>query len=179
MSEKENKKKLNDFFGEEYDRLRSFVKSKISDTADRDAEDLIQDVALKLLSRSDNSSPIENVAGFVYYAIRNKIIDTMRTKKQRVSMKDDSNVKLIEFAELFYGDTANAYSEAMQEALIAAIADLKPHYKQIIIAIDFEGFSYKELSQKTGIAQGTLLSRRHRALSILHQKLKQETTSKN
>ncbi|MCT4622428.1 MAG: RNA polymerase sigma factor [Schleiferiaceae bacterium] len=173
MSEIENNDKINSFFGEEYDRLRFYVKSKISDAADRDAEDLIQDVALKLLSRPDGSSPIENVAGFVYHAIRNKIIDVMRTRKQRISLSDDGDQKLMDFAALFYEEAANSYSDDKREALIAAIAELKPHYKQIIIAIDFEGFSFRELAEKTGIAQGTLLSRRHRALAILQKKLKQ------
>ena len=171
MSEKENNKKLNAFFGAEYDRLRSYVQSRIDDTADRDAEDLIQDVALKLVSRSDSSSPIENVAGFVYHAIRNKIIDTLRTRKPSSSLEEESDQKLAEFAELFYGASSNLYSDQMKEELIQAISELKPHYKQVVIAIDFEGFSYKELAQNTNVAEGTLMSRRHRALGILHQKL--------
>lgn len=174
MSESDNNKKLNAFFGQEYDRLRSYVLSRISDNADRDAEDLIQDVALKLFTRADSSSPIENVAGLVYHAIRNKIIDTMRTRKPSDSLQDESESRLEEFAELFYGTSDNSYSEPMKEALIQAIAELKPLYKQVIIAIDFEGFSYKELCRKTGVPEGTLMSRRHRALSILHQKLKKE-----
>lgn len=176
MSEKENNKKLNAFFGEEYDRLKSYVHARISDTADRDAEDIIQDVALKLITRSDSSSPIENVAGFVYHAIRNKIIDTMRTRKTSVAIPDESELKLAEFAELMYGNVGNRYSEEMKEALIQAISVLNPLYKQVIIAIDFEGFSYKELSKNTGVAPGTLMSRRHRALAILHQQLKKKNT---
>ena len=172
MSEKENNKQLNAFFSEEYDRLKSFVHSKISDTADRDAEDLIQDVALKLITRADSSSPIENIAGFVYHAIRNKIIDTLRTRKPSFPLQSESEQKLAEFAEVFYGVSDNQYSDQMKENLIHAIAELKPHYKQVIIAFDFEGFSYKELAQKTNIAEGTLMSRRHRALAILHQQLK-------
>ncbi len=174
MSETENNKKLNAFFGKEYDRLKSYVNSKIADGADRDAEDIIQDVALKLFSRSNNSSPINNVAGFVYNSIRNKIIDTMRTKKEKTNIHDESETQLIEFLELFYGKSDNSYSDKMKHDLIHTISTLKPHYKQIIIAIDFEGFSYKELSQKTGIPEGTLLSRRHRALSILNKQLKQK-----
>lgn len=172
MSETENNKKLNAFFGTEYDRLRSYVHSKISDSADRDAEDLIQDVALKIFTRADSSSPIENVAGFVYHAIRNKIIDTLRTKKQSTSIHEDSELRFMEFAELFYGPSDNSYSDQMRSDLIQSISELKPKYKQIIIAIDFEGFSYRELSAKINVPEGTLMSRRHRALSILNQKLK-------
>ncbi len=169
MSETNNNKELNAFFGDEYDRLKSYVNSKITNSADRDAEDIIQDVALKLFSRADNTSPINNVAGFVYNSIRNKIIDTIRTKKHKTNIQDESDSRLVEFVELFYG---KSYSEQMRHELIKTISKLKPHYKQIIIAIDFEGFSYKELSLETGIPAGTLMSRRHRALSILNKQLK-------
>lgn len=171
MSEKENINKLNAFFGDEYDRLKSYVHSRISDTADRDAEDIIQDVALNLFSRSSNS-PIENVAGFVYHAIRNKIVDIMRTRKPSQSFQDEGELKLREFAELFNENDHAHFSEANRALLIQAISELKPNYKQVIIAIDFEGFSYKELSQQTKVAEGTLMSRRHRALAILNKSLK-------
>lgn len=173
MSETENNKKLNAFFGQEYERLKSYVNSKITDSAERDAEDIIQDVALKLFSRSNNSSPINNVAGFVYNSIRNRIIDTLRTKKDRADIQDESEARLIEFLDLFYGKSDNSYSDRMKHELMRTVSQLKPHYKQIIIAIDFEGYTYKEISLETGIPEGTLLSRRHRALSILHRQLKQ------
>jgi RNA polymerase sigma factor (sigma-70 family) len=179
MSESDNKAKLNVFFAQEYDRLKSFVYSKIDDGADRDAEDIIQDVALKLFSRADSTSPINNVAGFVYHAIRNKIIDAMRTKKQSVPIQDESESRLLDFMEQFYGHADNAYSEAMKEELISAIAKLKLHYKQIIIAVDFEGFSYKELAKRLDVPEGTLMSRRHRALSLLKEELKQNKNTLN
>ena len=51
------------------------------------------------------------------------------------------------------------------------IEDLKTAYKDIIIAVDFEGYTYKEISSKTGIPIGTLMSRRHRALGLLLKKI--------
>jgi RNA polymerase sigma-70 factor (ECF subfamily) len=62
----------------------------------------------------------------------------------------------------------------LKEKLKEAIAALKPVYSDIIVAVDFEGYTYKEISNQTGIATGTLMSRRHRALSILLKKLKSE-----
>lgn len=174
MSETDNKTKLSDFFINEYDRLRSFVYTKINDSADKDAEDIIQDVALKLFSRVDNSLPINNVAGFVYRAIRNKIIDSLRTKNPRVGIEDESEMRLLELMEAIYGSADNSYSDTTKEHLIQCIAKLKPHYKQIIVAMDFEGFNYKELSLETGIPEGTLMSRRHRALSVLNNQLNLE-----
>lgn len=174
MSDSGNKAKLNVFFENEYDRMRSYVYSKIDNSADKDAEDILQDVALKVFSRADAITPINNVAGFVYRAIRNKIIDVMRTKKPNTAFEDESELRLFEFMEMFYGKADNSYSDEMKEELTQNIAQLKSHYKQIIIAVDFEGWSYKQLSIETGIPEGTLMSRRHRALSILKKKLNNE-----
>ncbi len=169
-SESENKKKLNDFFGKEYQSLKVFVRSKIKTSVNRDAEDIIQDVALKLFAGADRYSPINNVAGFVYYAIKNKIIDVMRSSdKSEKSTENPNEIKLIEFAELLYGKSDNSYPEPMKIQLKQAILNLKPEYRDIIIAIDFEGYTYKEISIETNIPTGTLMSRRHRAIALLHK----------
>ncbi|WP_347926184.1 RNA polymerase sigma factor [Pontimicrobium sp. SW4] len=167
----ENNKKLKDFFGEEYQSLKVYVNSRIKATASRDAEDIIQDVALKLFAGADRYSPINNVAGFVYNSIKNKIIDIMRSNKHNVSYEDNAEAKLQEFAEMVYDSPDNPYSEEMDNVLKKAIINLKPEYRDIIIAIDFEGYSYKELSLETGIPKGTLMSRRHRAIGILYKKI--------
>lgn len=167
----ENHNNLSIFFNEEYSSLRSYVQSKIRDTSERDAEDIVQDVALRIFSRADDAMPINNIGGFVYNAIRNRIIDIMRGKKERKLPSEDIDQQWQEFAELFYGDADNSYSPEMEAALKKAITDLKPVYRDIVIAIDFEGYTYKELAERTGIPSGTLMSRRHRAMSELSKSL--------
>lgn len=173
----ENYKNLRSFFDDEYHSLKAYAKSRIDDTANRDAEDIVQDVALKLFSRADSLSPIDNIAGFVYGSIRNKIIDLMRKKKKETSLEEDMEKRLFEFTELLYGRIDNEYSEEMIKQLKSAIGKLKPLHRDIIIAVDFEGYTYRELSQETQIPPGTLMSRRHRALSILLKEL--ETKKQN
>ena len=171
--ESENSKKLKDFFGEEYQSLKVYVNSRIKASANRDAEDIIQDVALKLFSGAERYAPINNVAGFVYNAIKNKIIDIMRTKKREDSYEDKNDAKLQEFAEMMYETREDMYSEEMKAVLKKAIINLKPAYRDIIIAIDFESYTYKEIAEETDIPEGTLMSRRHRALGLLFKKLEQ------
>ncbi|MDT0553906.1 RNA polymerase sigma factor [Urechidicola vernalis] len=171
MSENDNYKKLKSFFSSEYTILKRYVNSRISDSVDREAEDIIQDVALKLFSRAHSLSPINNVTGFVYNALRNKVIDTMRINKKHTSIEDSNKERIDSLLEVFYGEASNAYSEKMKHELMRMIYKLKPHYSAIILAIDFEGYSYKDLANETGIPQGTLMSRRHRALSILYKEL--------
>lgn len=167
----ENNTNLKQFFNAEYRALKNYVSSKIEDTTDRDAEDILQDVALNLFSREDHLTPINNIAGFVYRSIRNKIIDTMRTKKVRVDLDESLEENLAELAELFYGDSSYANADDLKAKLKAAILNLKPDYREVILAIDFENLSYAQLSLETGIPQGTLMSRRHRALSLLYKEL--------
>ncbi|GGD25405.1 RNA polymerase sigma factor [Hyunsoonleella pacifica] len=169
----ENNKKLNTFFSEEYQSLKSYVNSKLKASVNRDAEDIIQDVALKLFSGADRYSPINNVAGFVYHAIKNKIIDVMRAASKKPPYPiENIETKMYTLAELLYENDIESYSEEMQSELKQAILNLKPDYKNIIIAVDFEGYNYKEISVETGIPIGTLMSRRHRAISLLHKSLK-------
>ena len=174
MTNKENYKNLSAFFNDEYHSLKAYVQSKVDDTTERDAEDIVQDVALRIFSRSYDLSPITNIAGFVYNSVRNKIIDVMRTKKETVHEGEDIDTKWADFAELFYGSADNSYPEDLMNALKKAIQMLKPSYQDIIIAIDFEGYSYREIAEQTGISQGTLMSRRHRALSLLSKDLEIE-----
>jgi len=176
VSGSENYKNLRRFFNDEYHSLKTYAQSRIDDTADRDAEDIIQDVALKLFSRADSLSPIDNIAGFVYGSVRNKIIDLMRKKKKETSLEEDMEKRLFEFTELLYGKPANEYSEEMIVELKRAIGKLKQQHRHIIMAIDFEGYTYRELSEETEIPKGTLMSRRHRAISLL---LKELETKKN
>ncbi len=163
----DNYNKLIRFFDAEYQALKAFVSSRVDDSADRDAEDILQDVALKLFSRVDHLSPIDNIAGFVYRSVRNKIIDTMRTRKQRMDLDEGMEGPISELAELFYGSGAYADADELKEILKEALMKLKPEYRDVIMAIDFENLSYRQLSMETGIPQGTLMSRRHRALSVL------------
>lgn len=167
----ENYNKLIRFFDAEYQALRAFVNSRVDDSTDRDAEDILQDVALKLFSRVDHLSPIDNIAGFVYRTVRNKIIDTMRTRRQRLDLDDQMEGPVAELAELFYGDGAYADADELKEILKEALLKLRPEYRDVIMAIDFENISYRQLSLESGIPQGTLMSRRHRALSILLKEL--------
>lgn len=176
---KENYTRLSAFFNEEYHSLRGYVQSRIDDTTERDAEDILQDVALRLFSKAADYSPINNIGGFVYNSIRNKIIDVMRTKKETVHETEGFERQWAEFAELFYGEADNNYSENLKQALKIAIKSLKPVYQDIILAVDFEGYSYREISEETGISPGTLMSRRHRALSLLSKYLETEKNMSN
>ncbi|MCG8573600.1 MAG: RNA polymerase sigma factor, partial [Flavobacteriales bacterium] len=170
-AKKSNQNLLSEFFRQEYQQLKGYVRSRIDDTVDGDAEDIIQDVALRLLSRSEDALPINNIGGFVYHSLKNKIIDVLRTKKEITHDEELLEAEWAEYSELFYGNAADEFPEHIIRKLRPFIMSLKTEYRDIIIAVDFEGYSYREISEKTGISMGTLMSRRHRALAQLNKKL--------
>lgn len=172
VTKKQQNNNLAEFFEEEYSSLKGYVRSKIKHTAESDAEDIIQDVALRIFSRPLDALPIQNIGGFVYNAVRNRIIDIMRAKKERIDDEKSLEILWTEFASMFHDDFHEEYPEQLKEKLKDAITALKPDYRDIIIAVDFEGYTYQEISRQTGIPPGTLMSRRHRAMSLLLKKLK-------
>ena len=168
--ESDNRNKLKVFFNEEYNSLKNYTNSRIKETASRSAEDIIQDVAVKLFAGADRYAPINNVAGFVYRSIRNRIIDVMRSNSATEMTDNESSILDLEE----FHQSTSAPSEEMIAILKSSISQLKPQYRDIIIAIDFEGYTYKEIALETGIPLGTLMSRRHRAIAILYKKLNKE-----
>ncbi|MEL6917086.1 MAG: RNA polymerase sigma factor [Bacteroidota bacterium] len=171
VSEKQPNNNINNFFKEEYNSLKNYVRSKIAHTTESDAEDIIQDVALRILSRPTDALPINNMGGFVYNAIKNKIIDVMRTRKERIYDENALEKLWTGFTEMFYDGNAEEYPEQLKNDLKKVITELKPVYRDIILAIDFEGYTYREISEETGIPPGTLMSRRHRAMSLILKNL--------
>ncbi|MBU2900358.1 RNA polymerase sigma factor [Maribacter dokdonensis] len=170
-SDQKDNKNLNSFFEEEYSSIKRYIQSKIKQTSESDAEDIIQDVALRIFSRPIDALPIHNIGGYVYNAVKNKITDILRTKRTRFDDQEQLEQLWTDFTYLFYDQSSNEYPTLIREKLKIAIEELKPVYRDIIIAVDFENYSYKEISMETGIPQGTLMSRRHRALSILLKKI--------
>lgn len=82
----------------ERQKLVNYVRSLVRDTADMDAEDVVQDVLLRILERTDMTTP-ENLAAYIYRSLRNRVIDNMRTRKPTMSLDaeiDNHGARLID-----------------------------------------------------------------------------------
>jgi RNA polymerase sigma-70 factor (ECF subfamily) len=73
MSGQTGKMSIAEFLTSKRKKLISFVHHLIDDAAERDGEDIVQDVALKLLSRADVLMPIETLSAYVYQFLRNRV----------------------------------------------------------------------------------------------------------
>jgi len=170
----EKRNLLKDFLAKEYNRLIAYINQYFqNEFYQADAEDIIQDVALNIYSKLDLNAPVENLAGYFYRSVRNRIIDLQRKPKRIISYEnytDDRNENVILKNKT---DEASNYDlakdEKMQRKLMEAIEKLNPDQQAIIIETEFEGRSFDELAKRWGVPIGTLLSRKHRALMKLQE----------
>lgn len=178
MKAEEQKMSVNRFFKTEYYKLLNFVRKNIEEQFfDASPEDIVQDVALNILNKLDVDSQIENFAGYIYRSLKNKIIDTNRKEKSNISLELYDNSLIKSIPDETYADNDNAEdAEISYEMLYEGISMLKPDEQAIIMLTEFEGRTFAELSERWDIPMGTLLSRKHRALSKLSKIL---TTKEN
>jgi RNA polymerase sigma factor (sigma-70 family) len=155
-------------------RLRSFIRKHVADTSE--AEDILQDVFYELLEAYRLMKPVEHVTAWLFRVARNRMIDLFRRNKP-------SSLNNPAFAEE-EGDTledllpsADAGPEAayarslLLDALDEALEELPAAQRDVFIAHELMGQSFKEISAETGLSVNTLLSRKHYAVVHLRQSL--------
>ena len=153
-----------DFFRTERRKLVSYVRSRIDDAADRDAEDIVQDVMVNLFDKADISIPIENLAAYVYQSLRNRIIDLFRKRKEVYSLENAVKDSGHDPGEIFE-------NKELQGMVFEALESLDADERDLLMATEFDGRSFRELSEEWGVPLGTLLARKSRALKKMRKKL--------
>jgi RNA polymerase sigma factor (sigma-70 family) len=168
---------LTSAIGREQGRLRKFIRRRVPDEAD--ADDILQDVFYELIEAYRLTKPIEQVGAWLYRVARNRIIDAFRKKTpETFSAQGDANNAdgdSLSFEELL--PSADAGPEALYtrsvllEELGAALDDLPEEQREVFLAHEVEGLSFKEISAATGVSVNTLLSRKHQAVRHLRKQL--------
>ncbi len=156
--------KVTDFFRTEYKKLVRFVRYLIDDAAERDAEDIVQDVMLNIFDQADFTRPIENLSAYIYQSLRNRVIDVLRRKKDVISISE-----LIR--DVRYDTVHEVEKKEIQEQILQAMDSLSDEQRAIIIATEFDGYSFRELAEEWQVPIGTLLARKSRALQKMRNKL--------
>jgi len=155
---------LADFLRSEREALIGYVRRRIDDAADQDAEDIVQDVIVSLFDRADPTAPIRDLAAFIYRALRNRIIDRFRRRRETVDLPEglpDSGSDPL--AELERRESL--------ERVFEAVDGLSAEDEGIILATEFEGRSFKALAEEWNVPLGTLLARKSRALDKIRKRL--------
>lgn len=173
----EQDERLTETIGREQGRLRNFIRRRVTDEAD--AEDILQDVFYELIEAYRLMKPIEQVGAWLYRVARNRIIDAFRKKKPlQFSAEKDPHAEegeSLSLEELLPSPEAGpeaAYARSiLLEELDAAIEELPEEQREVFLAHEFEGLSFKEISAQTGVSVNTLLSRKHHAVVHLRRQL--------
>ncbi len=159
------------FLKYEYSKLVNYTRKQLREVfLFADPEDIVHDVALNIYSKVDLNTPIENLAGYFYRSIKNKITDYQRSLKFTPKSLDENQQTFPENNE----DEVNEKEirelhETLKDNLMLAIDKLKPEQRLVLLKTEFEGISFNRLSEKWGIPMGTLLARKHRAIANLRK----------
>jgi RNA polymerase sigma factor (sigma-70 family) len=173
----EQDERLTAMFGREQGRLRNFIRRRVADEAD--AEDILQDVFYELIEAYRLMKPIEQVGAWLYRVARNRIIDGFRKKKPEPfsagrdpDTEDGDSLSLEELLPSPDAGPEATYARSiLLEELDAALDELPEEQREVFLAHEFEGISFKELSAETGVSVNTLLSRKHYAVLHLRRRL--------
>ena len=141
-------------------KLFYFIRSRVN--TDEDAEDILQDVWFQF-SNVMNTSPVEQVSGWLFRVARNRIIDKYR-KYQPGSLEDiflteHPAAEMDNIRELFWKE------------LFAALEELPKEQREVFILHELEEISFNEIAQRTGEKVNTLISRKRYAVLHLRKKL--------
>jgi RNA polymerase sigma factor (sigma-70 family) len=145
-------------------RLRSFIRRRVADP--RDAEDILQDVFHALVEANRLLMPIDHVTAWLYRVARNRIVDLFRARKPEPLLLED----LLPSPDA--GPEAEYARTVLLEALEQAIAELPAEQRNVFIAHELEGRSFKEMAAATGVSVNTLLSRKRYAVLRLRERLR-------
>ena len=157
-------------------RLRNFIRKRVPNEAD--AEDLLQEVFYELVEANRLLMPIEYVTGWLFQVARNRITDLFRKKKPEnftdaSAMDEDGELRAIEdlLPSPDAGPDALYLRKLLLDELEIALSELPDEQREVFIAHELEGRSFKELSAETGVIVNTLLSRKRYAVLQLRQRL--------
>src|SRR6267378_4503822 len=155
-------------------RLFNFIRRRVPDPLD--AEDILQDVFSELVEANRLLMPIDHITGWLFRVARNRIIDLFRKKKpvnfSDTSIEDD---ELLQFEDLLPSPDAGPDALYARGVLLAAfelaVDELPPEQREVFVAHEIEGLSFKEIAARSGVGMNTLLSRKRYAVLHLRERL--------
>src|SRR5215813_8456113 len=157
-------------------RLRNFIRKRVPDASD--ADDILQDVFSELVEAYRLTKPIEQVGAWLFRVARNRIIDRFRKRREEpLSEQVAEDGEVLKLEDLLPSTDAGpdaAYARSvLLEELEDAIEELPREQREVFVAHEIEGRSFKEISAATGVSVNTLLSRKHYAVLHLRERLRE------
>lgn len=162
-------------------RLGNFIRRRVRDPSD--AEDILQDVFQEFVQAYRLPAPIEQAGAWLFRVARNRIIDVFRKKKEQPladltrgdASEDGDDYRLDLALPAHDADPAALYARSiLLKALQAALDELPANQREVFIAHELEGRSFKDMATESGVAINTLLARKRYA--VLHLRARLQNT---
>ena len=134
---------------------RAYIVARSIVLTHEDAEDAVQEGFLRAYQALDRFDPGQTFAAWLNRIVANAALDLARRKKVR------SAEELTESIPAGFRDPAEAGE--LKERLEAALAQLQPRARAVIVLHDVEGFTHAEIGEMLGIPGGTARSDLHHA----------------
>ena len=172
----EQDRQISEVIVEERSRLRNFIRKRVPNEAD--VEDVLQEVFYELVEANRLLMPIEHVTGWLFRVARNRITDLFRKKRPEnfsEAALEDENGELLQIEDLLpspdAGPEAIYVRNMLLDELELALDELPDEQRDVFVAHEVEGRSFKELSAESGVNVNTLLSRKRYAVLHLRERL--------
>jgi RNA polymerase sigma factor (sigma-70 family) len=171
-------RRISEVVKRERSRLSNFIRRRVPDPLD--AEDVLQDVFYRLVEANRLLMPIEHITGWLFRVARNRITDLFRKKEPEnfsdLAVADDDD-EMLRFEDLLPspddGPEALFARNVLLEDMKMALAELPQEQREVFLAHEIEGRSFKEIAEKSGVSVNTLLSRKRYAVLQLRERLQQ------
>jgi RNA polymerase sigma factor (sigma-70 family) len=157
-------------------RLLAYIRRWIADAAE--AEDILQEALFELVLAYRMLQPVEQAGAWLARVARNRIIDRFRRGGRFRAVEvpaGDDDAAGGGLAELLPAADGGPEAAAMRELLLAeieaALAELPVEQREVFVAQELDGESFRELAQRTGVSINTLLSRKRYAVRFLRARL--------
>jgi RNA polymerase sigma factor (sigma-70 family) len=167
---------ISEIVAQERSRLRNFIRRRVPDPSD--AEDIVQEVFYELVEANRLLMPIEHVTGWLFRVARNRITDLFRKMKPETfgdAAVEGEDGELLQFEDLLpssdAGPEALYFRNVLLDELELALEELPEEQRDVFVAHELEGRSFKEMAAETGVSVNTLLSRKRYAVLHLRERL--------
>jgi RNA polymerase sigma factor (sigma-70 family) len=158
-------------------RLLAFIRRRVLDAAE--AEDVLQEALYELVAAHRLMQPVEQAGAWLMRVARNRIIDRFRKKKPELLadqvMEFDPDEEVGGLEDLLPspddGPDAEAVRALLLERIEAALDELPREQRDVFIAQELEGASFKELAARWNVTVSALLSRKRYAVLYLRKRL--------
>src|SRR3989475_5063420 len=169
ISMTEQDRRISEIVAEQRSRLRNFIRRRVPDPSD--AEDIVQEVFYELVEANRLLMPIEHVTCWLFRVARNRITDPFRKKRPETfsdAAVEDEDGELLHVEDLLpspdAGPEALYVRNLLLDELELALDELPDEQREVFVAHELEGRSFKELSAESGVSVNTLLSRKRYAV---------------